>query len=41
MYADTVANQIVPETTLSNTAPDERKGLLQHSHDETNTPDLL
>lgn len=40
MYADAIVEPTVSDSTL-HTAPDERKGLLQHSHDETNTPDIL
>ncbi|XP_046809386.1 low-density lipoprotein receptor-related protein 1 [Lucilia cuprina] len=41
MYADAIVEPaVVPENNLS-TAPDERKGLLQHSHDDNNTPDIL
>ncbi|XP_037949071.1 prolow-density lipoprotein receptor-related protein 1-like [Teleopsis dalmanni] len=39
MYADAIVEQTVSEPL--STAPDERKGLLQHSHDDTITPDIL
>ncbi|XP_001985922.2 low-density lipoprotein receptor-related protein 1 isoform X2 [Drosophila grimshawi] len=40
MYADAIAEPASAEIAHS-TAPDERKGLLQHTHDETHTPDIL
>ena len=40
MYADAIVEPSVNSSALS-TAPDERKGLLQHSHDDTSTPDIL
>ncbi|XP_037895975.1 low-density lipoprotein receptor-related protein 1B isoform X2 [Glossina fuscipes] len=40
MYADAIVEPPIPENVLS-TAPDERKGLLQHSHDDNHTPDIL
>lgn len=40
MYADAIAEPAIAEIAHS-TAPDERKGLLQHTHDETHTPDIL
>lgn len=40
MYADAIAEPASVEIALR-TAPDERKGLLQHTHDETHTPDIL
>ncbi|XP_023030772.1 low-density lipoprotein receptor-related protein 1 [Drosophila willistoni] len=40
MYADAIAEPASVEITHS-TGTDERKGLLQHTHDETHTPDIL
>ncbi|XP_002138212.3 prolow-density lipoprotein receptor-related protein 1 isoform X1 [Drosophila pseudoobscura] len=40
MYADAIAEPASTEIAHS-TGPDERKGLLQHTHDETHTPDIL
>ncbi|XP_043066692.1 low-density lipoprotein receptor-related protein 1 isoform X1 [Drosophila bipectinata] len=40
MYADSIPEPASTEIAHS-TAPDERKGLLQHTHDENHTPDIL
>lgn len=40
MYADAIPEPVSTEIAHS-TAPDERKGLLQHTHDENHTPDIL
>ncbi|XP_055918086.1 low-density lipoprotein receptor-related protein 1 isoform X3 [Eupeodes corollae] len=39
MYAGAISEPSVSESV--STAPDERKGLLQHSHDDTSVPDIL
>ncbi|XP_067627209.1 prolow-density lipoprotein receptor-related protein 1 isoform X1 [Eurosta solidaginis] len=41
MYADAIVEPAAVAENVLSTAPDERKGLLQHSHDDTNTPDIL
>lgn len=41
MYADAIVETPLPENVLNCTGPEERKGLLQHSHDDTGAPDIL
>lgn len=41
MYADAIVEPAAVVENVLSTAPDERKGLLQHSHDDTSTPDIL
>lgn len=41
MYADAIVEPAAVVENVLSTAPDERKGLLQHSHEDTSTPDIL
>ena len=41
MYAGTSDSAILCGNIASSNAPDEKKGLLQHTHDELNAQDLL